>query len=152
MNTRLNFLIHLHKPLQEMLSVDNTYPSPDAFEKLSNFMSRQRGKERNPHNELLYQVIKTTLKGHKVRANPFNLPMLEVGMYLNDKLIYMSFMQLYQEFQIEWFKSMKDIDPPKFHNQFKDFKSLSKLSSRTPHHQSRPSRRKAGSVISSFGF
>jgi len=149
-NSRLNFLIHLHKPLQAMLSKDNSYPHEESFYILSDFMARYKGKDRDPHRELLYQVVKTTIKGNRVRANPFNLPLLEVGMYLNEKLIYISFMQLYQEFQIEWFKSMKNIEAPKFHNKFKEFKP-----SHTDRSSHRPRERRhksSGSVISAFGF
>lgn len=148
MNARLNFLIHLHKPLQSILGDGDSYPAPDSLWKLTNFMSKQRGKDRKPHDQLLYHVIKTTIRHNKVRSNPFNLPLLEVGMILNDKLIYISFMQLYQEFQIEWFKSMKDIDAPIFHNKFNTFKQNSALKV-TPR-QSEYRRKSARSVFSSL--
>jgi len=149
-NSRLNFLIHLHKPLQEIMSRGSSYPSEDSLWKLSEFMRKYKTSRRDPHKDLLHQVVSTTIKNDRIRSNPFNLPLLEVGMYLNDKLIYISFSQLYQEYQIEWFKSMKDIEPPKFHSAYTSFSS-SKQPTSSPHQESRR-RKKSGSVISGFGF
>jgi len=149
-NSRLNFLIHLHKPLQVIMSKNGVYPCDDSLWKLSEFIRKYKTSRRDPHNDLLYQVITTTIRNDKVRANPFCLPLLEVGMYLNDKLIFISFSQLFQEYQIEWFKSMKDIEPPKFHSSYSNFSSIrqDKMNSRPQERR----RKKSGSVISSLGF
>jgi len=149
-NSRLNFLIHLHKPLQEIMSRGSVYPCDDSLWKLSEFMRKYKTSRRDPHKDLLHQVVSTTIKNDRVRSNPFCLPLLEVGMYLNDKLIYISFSQLYQEYQIEWFKSMKDIEPPKFHSAYTSFSSSKhdKVNSRPEERR----RKKSGSVISGFGF
>jgi hypothetical protein len=149
-NSRLNFLIHLHKPLQRILSIEDSYPCEDSLWKLTEFMSKIKGKERSPHDDLLYQVVRTTIKNNRVRANPFNLPLLEVGMQLNDKLIYISFMQLYAEFQAEWFRSMKDMEAPRFHNQYSKFKPTRHERITQRHTQKR--RKPSGSIISGFGF
>lgn len=149
-NMRLNFLVHLHKPLQKMLSKDDKYPVEDSLHKISGFVSKYRGKQRTSHDDLLYQVIRATFKENKVRANPFNLPLLEVGMMLSDKLIFMSFVQLYNEYQIEWFKSMKDIDAPKFHNKFKNFKG--RLKDAVTHRPENRRRHTSGSVLSGLGL
>jgi len=149
-NSRLNFLIHLHKPLQRILSVDESYPSEDSLWKLTEFISKIKGKERSPHDDLLYQVVRTTIKNNRVRANPFNLPLLEVGMHLSDKLIYISFMQLYSEFQAEWFRSMKDMEAPRFHNQYSKFKPTKHERITQRHTQKR--RKPSGSIISGFGL
>jgi len=149
-NSRLNFLIHLHKPLQEIMSKGSEYPCEDSLWKLSEFIRKYKTSRRDPHRDLLFQVVTTTIKNDKIRANPFCLPLLEVGMYLNDKLIYISFSQLYQEYQIEWFKSMKDIEPPRFHAAYKSFSSTK--GERNHSHPESRRRKKSGSVISSLGF
>jgi len=149
-NSRLNFLIHIHKPLEEIMSKGSEYPSEDSLWKLSEFIRKYKTSRRDPHKDLLFQVITTTIKNDKIRANPFCLPLLEVGMYLNDKLIYISFSQLYQEYQIEWFKSMKDIEPPRFHAAYKSFSSTK--GERNHSHPESRRRKKSGSVISSLGF
>jgi hypothetical protein len=110
---RLNFLVHLHKPLQSMLTHRSekkvNYPDPNSLEKLTRFIDRSKGRSREPHHELLYQVLKATidLRKKKIKANPFNLPIIEVGMQLDDQLVYMCISELYSEFRTSWFHSMK---------------------------------------------
>jgi hypothetical protein len=122
-NERLNFLIHIHKPLTRLLANGNDYPAQDTLYRIDDFMKRRANKVRSQHEDLLYSVIETTVHKGRIRSNPHNLPILEVGMSLTDKLAYICFASLYREFQTEWFQSMKDIDAPQFHNTYSDFKS-----------------------------
>lgn len=119
-DNRLNFLVHLHKPLQAMLTTKNqtkvSYPDPNSLEKLTRFIDKSKGKHREPHHELLYQVLKSTIdiRRMRIKANPFNLPILEVGMSLDDQLVFMCISELYAEFRTSWFHSMKNVEPPHF--------------------------------------
>jgi len=122
-NERLNFLIHIHKPLTRLLANGNDYPAQDTLYRIDDFMKRRANKVRSQHEDLLYSVIETTVQKGRIRSNPHNLPILEVGMSLTDKLAYICFASLYREFQTEWFQSMKDVDAPNFHNTYSDFKS-----------------------------
>lgn len=124
MDNRLNFLIHLHRPLESMLSKTvsgkKIYPDPNSLDQLSRFLEKSRGRSRSPECELLYQVLKATLdvKRMKVKSNPFNLPVLEVGMRLDDELIYICISELYSEYRTAWFCSMKNIHPPGFQSEY----------------------------------
>lgn len=117
---RLNFLVHLHKPLQTMLTKKSqdkvSYPDPNSLEKLTHFIDRSKGRHREPHHELLYQVLKATIdvRRKRIRANPFNLPIIEVGMNLDDQIVFMCISELYSEFRTTWFHSMKNVEPPHF--------------------------------------
>lgn len=122
-NERLNFLIHIHKPLTRLLANGSEYPAQDTLYRIDDFMKRRANKVRSQHEDLLYSVIETTVRKGRIRSNPHNLPILEVGMSLTDKIAYICFASLYREFQTEWFQSMKDIDAPQFHNTYSDFKS-----------------------------
>lgn len=151
-NERLNFLIHIHKPLTRLLANGNDYPAQDTLYRIDDFMKRRANKVRSQHEDLLYSVIETTVHKGRIRSNPHNLPILEVGMSLTDKLAYICFASLYREFQTEWFQSMKDIDAPQFHNTYSDFKSERAPSSRKerPSKSSGAYRRSAdsGSIVS----
>lgn len=117
---RLNFLVHLHKPLQSMLTarINSTikYPDPNSLEKLTKLLDKSKGRTREPHAELLYQVLKATidLRRKRFKANPFNLPIIEIGMELDDQIVYMCISELYSEFRTLWFHSMKNVEPPHF--------------------------------------
>jgi hypothetical protein len=117
---RLNFLVHLHKPLQAMLTTKESghvkYPDPNSLEKLTRFLDRSKGRHREPHHELLYQVLKATIdmRRKRFKANPFNLPIIEIGMSLDDQIVYMCISELYSEFRTLWFHSMKNVEPPHF--------------------------------------
>ncbi|AWN00472.1 NS1 [Penicillium discovirus] len=120
LDDRLNFLVHLHKPLQTMLTTTTDskvkYPDANSLEKLTRFIEKNKGRHREPHHELVYQVFKATIdvRRQRVKANPFNLPIIEIGMNLDDQLIYMCISELYSEFRTLWFHSMKNVEPPHF--------------------------------------
>jgi hypothetical protein len=120
-NDRLNFLCHLHKPLYELLSDGQTYPATDIFPRLERFMKKHRGREREPEANLLYMVIKNTfsLSKMQVRENPFSMPLLEPGMFLDEEIIYMCIEQLHSEYSLQWFTSMKSVAVPAFHDKYK---------------------------------
>jgi len=122
-NERLNFLIHIHKPLTKLLGNGNEYPAQDTLYRIDDFMKRRANKVKSQHEDLLYSVIETTVRKGRIRSNPHNLPILEVGMSLTDKIAYICFASLYREFQTEWFQSMKDIEAPQFHNTYADYRS-----------------------------
>lgn len=145
-NERLNFLIHIHKPLTRLLANGNDYPAQDTLYRIDDFMKRRANKVRSQHEDLLYSVIETTVHKGRIRSNPHNLPILEVGMSLTDKLAYICFASLYREFQTEWFQSMKDIDAPQFHNTYSDFKT-----ERPPNPRKEKSSRSSGAYRRSGG-
>lgn len=146
-NVRLNFLAHIHEPLQRFLTKANKYPCYESMQLLNDFIRKNEKKDKAPHEQLLYTVIRSTISmsRNKVIANPFNLPVLEPNMRLNDKLIYMCFDQLYIEYQTEWFKTLKDVNVPAFHDSYKNIQRapVQRKTQTTSH-----SRRKQGSVIS----
>jgi hypothetical protein len=146
-NERLNFLIHIHKPLSRLLSNGAEYPSQDTLHRIDDFMKRKANKVRTQHEDLLYSVIETTVRKGRIRSNPHNLPILEVGMSLTDKIAYICFASLYREFQTEWFQSMKDIEAPQFHNTYSNFKSDRAIMPQ----KEKSSRRPAGYKRSSAG-
>lgn len=151
-NERLNFLIHLHKPLMNLLADGDKYPSEETLYRIDDFMRRRANKVRTQHEDLLYSVIETTVRRGKIRSNPHNLPILEIGMSLTDKIAFLCFSALYKEFQNEWFQSMKDIDAPKFHNTYQNFRT-SRPSVKQNFSQRNSKDKKArngGSIISFF--
>lgn len=154
-DNRLNFLIHLHKPLQAMLTSGTgssaTYPDPNSLEKLTRFIDKARGRHREPHAELLYQVLRATidLRRMKVHANPFNLPIIEIGMNLDDQLVYMCISELYSEFCTLWFHSMKNVEPPAFANKYRTMKHPSPSPPRA-NQRRRKSRTSSSSLIGSI--
>lgn len=152
LNERLNFLIHLHKPLMVLLGIGDQYPSEDTLYRIDDFMKRKANKVRTQHEDLLYAVIETTVKRGRIRANPHNLPILEVGMSLTDKVAFLCFSALYKEFQNEWFQSMKDIDAPKFHNSYSNFQSRRPAGHKSSgsKHSGYKKAQTSGSVISLF--
>jgi hypothetical protein len=119
-NDRLNFLCHLHKPLKLLLSDGEIYPTRDIIVKFDNFVKKHKGREREPENNLLYLVIRKTISMSRlqVRGNPFNLPLLEPGMYIDEKMIFMCIDQLYNEFCSQWFNTLKAVDIPDFHSRY----------------------------------
>jgi hypothetical protein len=118
---RLNFLMHLHNQLYKLLRKGDNYPDPDSLGVLTNFVRSKKGKERSPHEDLLYQVISSTIsfRRMRVKSNPFNIPLLEAGMTLTNKIIYMTFCELNNEYRTVWFGSMKDVEVPAFHGSYK---------------------------------
>lgn len=120
-NDELNFLCHLHKPLKRILTEDGIYPCDDICGKLTRFVAKHKGRERDPEDNLLYMVIRHTfsLSRMQVRRNSFKLPLIEEGMYLDEKLMYMCVEQLYTKFSLLWFNSMKAIEVPDFHDKYK---------------------------------
>lgn len=119
-NDRLNFLCHLHKPLKALLTENGVYPCSDILMKLESFVKRHRGRDREPADNLLYMVIRDTfsISRMQVKHNNFDLPLLEVGMYMNSRLITMCIDQLNEEYSTQWFASMKDLDVPEFHSRY----------------------------------
>jgi len=119
-NDELNFLCHLHKPLRRILTENGEYPCDDICGKLSRFMSKHRGRDRDPEDNLLYMVIRHTfsLSRMQIRRNFFKLPMIEEGMFLNEQLMYMCVEQLYTKFNLLWFNSMKAVEVPDFHDKY----------------------------------
>lgn len=131
-NERLNFLTHLHKPLYKLLEEDGTYPSENCLGRIRKFMTQNYGKDRDPEEQLLYMAIKSSIdmSRMRVKSNPFNLPVLEVGMKLDDQIIYMTFANLHSEFEIIWFNCMKNAEVPKFHSKFRSSKKRDVVHSR----------------------
>lgn len=154
-DNRLNFLIHLHKPLQEMLTSGSgssaSYPDANSLERLTRFIDKSRGRHREPHCELLYQVLRATidLRRMKVHANPFNLPIIEIGMNLDDQLVYMCISELYSEFCTLWFHSMKNVEPPAFANKYRTMKHPSSSPPRA-NQRKRKTRTNSSSLIGSI--
>jgi hypothetical protein len=148
---RLNFLINLHKHLYNILSDNDTYPSVNSLDRLVRFMGETSGKRRSAHVELLYQVIKSTISftGLYIKANPFNLPIIEVGMEIGDRIIMMCFDKLHDEFETRWFSVMKDVEPPKFHSKYNQFSNENYPTRdeprRSPRYKERSSR--SGSLV-----
>lgn len=120
-NDRLNFLCHLHRPLKDLLTEGGKYPGSDILGKLDRFVRRHKGRERDPASNLLYLVIRKTISMEKLQVknnDSFRLPLLKRGMFLTEKLIYMSIDQLHNEFCAEWFSTMEDIEVPDFHSKY----------------------------------
>jgi hypothetical protein len=129
---RLNFLINLHKHLYIVLTDIDQYPAMDSLPRIVRFVEGYAGKKRPAHVQLLYQVIRSTISfsSSLVRANPFNLPILEVGMEISDRIIMMCFDKLHNEFETRWFTVMKDVEPPKFHDKYNKFSNENYTSER----------------------
>jgi hypothetical protein len=121
-NDRLNFLAHLHKPLKKLLTFEGSYPCDHILEKLRSFIRKHQGTDRDPADNLLYMVIRDTISITRsmVKSNRFQLPLLEPGMFLTEKIIYMSIDQLYKEYSRQWFETMKDVEVPEFHSIYKN--------------------------------
>jgi hypothetical protein len=152
-DNRLNFLVHLHKPLQLMLTTRETgrarYPDANSLEKLTRFIDKAKGRHREPHHELLYQVLKATIdvRRKKFKANPFNLPIIEVGMHLDDQIVFMCISELYQEFKTLWFQSMKNVEPPHFANDYTGIFTETPLPKRQNPNESQSKKRRGSSSI-----
>jgi len=120
-NDRLNFLCHLHKPLKDLLTENGKYPGSDILGKMERFVRRHKGRERDPAANLLYLVIRKTISMERLQVkdnDSFRLPLLKKGMYLTEKLIFMSIDQLHNEFCSEWFATMEDVEVPDFHDKY----------------------------------
>jgi hypothetical protein len=140
-NERLNFLMHLHKQLYRIMKHDGQYPANDSLYQLTRFLKDKKGSDRTPHEDLLYQVIHSTISVSrmKVKSNPFNIPILEVGMTLTDKIVNMTFTELHNEYQTVWFNTMKDLEVPGFHDKYSKLGALVRRVT--------TSKRKTGSVL-----
>jgi len=145
-NMRLNLLTHLHSQLFNLSNGEMNHPCADLLTVLTKFIQRKEGKSRTPTEELLYSVIRNSISfsRKKVIANPYHLPVLEVGMVLNERLVQMCFGQLYVEYQTEWFQSMKDVTVPKFHSLYKN---IANRPSHSKQNEGKPKRR-GSSVVS----
>lgn len=117
-NERLNFLMHLHKPLLSM-SKSSQYPPSDLIQCL---YKRTKRSATTSQEELLKQVILITLDFEEmvVAANPFSLPILEVGMQISEWSVFQSFSQLYREYEMVWFEVFKDASIPNFSSAMAD--------------------------------
>jgi len=120
-SNRLNFLVHIHSALFQVLSDGDKYPSEGSFEVL---MDRRTSWPNDPSTDLLEQVLDCTIdpKDGVVISNPFSLPLLEVSMKLNSTIVYMVLDQLHREFELEWFNIMKFVTMPKFQSKYERLK------------------------------
>jgi hypothetical protein len=128
-NPRLNFLTHVHSALFKIISADNgDYPATNCSELL---LADRKNWSRDPSTRLLETVLDATIDSRdgEVLANPFNIPVLEPTMKLTQKLVFMAFDQLHNEFETEWFNTMKSVTTPRFHSKYESHKFKRRSSS-----------------------
>jgi hypothetical protein len=121
-NPRLNFLTHIHDALFKILTDSSgQYPSGNCLEIL---MGSRRKWGDGPSITLLESVIDSTIDTRTgiIKANPFNLPVVEVTMRLTQREMYMSLDLLHKEFEIEWFNTLKAVTTPKFQSKYESMK------------------------------
>lgn len=136
-NPRLNFLTHIHSALFKIISTDSgDYPAINCSELL---LADRKNWSRDPSTKLLETVLDATIDSRdgEVIANPFNIPILEPTMKLTQKLVYMAFDQLHNEFETEWFNTMKSVTTPRFHSKYETQKYRRRNSSDTSGHSTR---------------
>jgi hypothetical protein len=117
-NSRLNFLTHVHSPLFKLLrDSEGSYPSVNCLEIL---LDSRKDWGDEPSTLLLEAVLDSTIdqKSGVVKANPFNIPVIEPTMALNSRIMYMALDQLHREFEIEWFNTMKFVTLPIFQSKY----------------------------------
>jgi len=114
----LNFLIHFHTAL-DTCGLNPTERPIEAFEYLGAL------KPRNPTEELMKQVICRTFDFEEmcVIANPFQLPFINVGMQITEKILCKCMSLMKSKYRNSWFDQMKCLKVPKFHNEFDDYSS-----------------------------
>jgi hypothetical protein len=117
-NSRLNFLTHVHSPLFRLLrDPEGNYPSINCLEVL---LDSRKDWGDEPSTLLLETVLDSTIdqKSGVVKANPFNIPVIEPTMALSSRIMYMALDQLHREFEIEWFNTMKFVTLPIFQSKY----------------------------------
>jgi hypothetical protein len=117
-DSRLNFLTHIHSPLFKLLrDEDGSYPSLNCLEVL---MDSRKNWGDEPSTLLLETVLDSTIdsKTGIVKANPFNIPVIEPTMLLDSRIMYMALDQLHREFEIQWFNTMKFVTLPIFQSKY----------------------------------
>lgn len=115
-NSRLNFLIHFHTALSTC-GIDPKAEPIDALEFIGSM------KPHNPTEELIKQCILRTFDFDEmtVIANPFKLPIIEVGMLVSESMLAKVLTMLRSEYQSVWFNEMKCLKVPSFHDEFSKF-------------------------------
>lgn len=116
-NDRLNFLAHLHNALHRMDTNSQTYPPENLLYHLQRVCRKTPD---TPQKELLKLVVQTTIDFEDmiVIANQFKIPILEVGMRLSERYVYLAFDKLNHEYEMEWFETTKDLHVPTFHSKY----------------------------------
>lgn len=117
-NSRLNFLTHVHSPLFRLLrDSEGNYPARNCLEVL---LDSRKDWGNEPAMVLLETVLDSTIdqKSGVVKANPFNIPIIEPTMLLDSRVMYMALDQLHREFEIEWFNTMKFVTLPIFQSKY----------------------------------
>jgi hypothetical protein len=117
---RLNFLHHLHMSLYNVTNNYNTYPPIDILKSLSEFYTKHRESRKtgklSAQHEMFMKVMVHTFSSRRmsVRDNPYKLPIIEPGMKFNDRIIFLCFKSLHDEYQTRWVNSFKDTTMPPF--------------------------------------
>jgi len=115
---RLNILCHFHT------AIENVLPKCGGGSYISMMSYMYKYKAKTPSEELAYQIVSRTFDMTEmvVVCNPFNLPLVEVGMQINDATLVKCFTLLKSEYRNLWFQQMKHMNVPDFYNEFNEFK------------------------------
>jgi len=142
-NPRLNFLMHFHTALEDVMRSGEPRYILEAWADLL---------AQNPTEELLKVVVNRTFDFHRniVKTNIFKLPYIEVGMELSDRNLIMCFDMLHNEYRSLWFQNMKCLSVPSFAQDFeKQSKTISTRNSRSSKRRTNSSSTEASSTSSS---
>lgn len=112
-NKRLNFLANISTAIGRS---QRKYSGTVMHSTLRSMNSRAR----NPHDNLLLQVLHVTLDLDTMRvvSNLFRLPYLEIGMQVSEDSMVKCFDLLEDEYKTLWFSQLKDISVPVFHSRY----------------------------------
>jgi len=90
-------------------------------------------KPQNPSEQLLSQIVINTfdLDNRIVIANVYKFPFVEVGMPIDEQMLERSFKMIELEFKQRWFNSMKMLNVPDFHNEYRRSRTKSHAVTKT---------------------